>query len=824
MITEEEDHNRTTLFIEVILPLPIPKLFTYRVPHEWNELIVQGKRVFVPFGARKIYTAIIYNISSKKPEKYEALYILGILDDNPIVNKKQLDYWQWVSEYYMCPLGDVMSAALPAGLKLQSETVITLNKETVIDKSILDEREIHIIELLEKKPQLSISEIELSMKSKSSMITVIKSLYDRNLVLISEDVTESYKPKSTVYLKVTGKITEEGLNTQLSMLERRSKKQYEALLVLLSQPERQSERSVLLKQHNITSASVNALIEKGLILKLEISSDRINLGTKKDSDYFVLNKGQEDAYNSINKSFETHDVTLLYGVTGSGKTHIYVKLIQDAIKNGKQVLYLVPEIALTEQLIRKLEAYFSGIMAVSHSRFSKDEKVEIWSKVNSGEISLLVGARSALFMPFSNLGLIIVDEEHETSYKQNDKNPRYHARDAAVMLAKQWKIKTVLGSATPSFESFFLAKEGKYGLVSLPERYSLVPMPQIIIGNIKEDTRTKEIKAIFTKAFMDNLNLTLDTNRQAIIFQNRKGYVPQVICDTCQWTPKCINCDITLTYYKYSNNLRCHYCSYHQATIVKCEACGSNNMKIKGYGTERITEDVEILFPKARIRRFDQDSTRQKYAFKNLIAEFEQHKTDVLVGTQIVAKGLDFEGVHMAAVVNADQLLHFPDFRANERAFQLMVQLSGRAGRRDKQGVVVIQTYDPENKVIKLVQENNYEGLYESEIKERKDYFYPPYSRMIRLTIKHKDPIVLEKASDELAAVLKKRLGLRVLGPENPYVSKIRNQYLKNIIIKLDREKDPVPKIKQWMQGLFLEFTSLAEYKALIIQPDVDAY
>ncbi|MDI1234781.1 MAG: primosomal protein N' [bacterium] len=823
LIEDIIDDGRETLYVEVVLPLPIPRLFTYRLSEDMNELAVVGKRVFVVFGSRKVYTALIVNITSEAPKVYEAQYVLAFIDDSPLITPQQLKFWQWIADYYMCTLGDVMSAALPSGLKIESETFVALAEDVQYDENELDEKEVKILKLLEGKEKIKISAIETELKSKASFVKIVKSLYDRNLIVISDDITEVFKPKLSTRIKISSVIKEEDFNDLLLASEKKAKKQYEALLALMGQPNADAIKSDLIKKYNLTASAIKALVDKKIIEQYQVTVDRIKLNQNEELS-FSLSDEQERALKEVKLSFETKNTTLLHGATASGKTFIYIDLIREAIARGESVLYLVPEIALTEQLIKRLEQYFSDKMAVSHSRFSQFEKVEIWQKANKGEIKLLIGPRSSLFMPLQKLSLIIIDEEHETTFKQTDKAPRYNARDLAMVVAKSNGAKILLGSATPSIETYYNATNGKYGLVKLKSLYGKALQPKIVFADVKEETRTKKMHGIFTDTLFNQLTQLQIEKSQGILFQNRKGYVPVVECTTCGWTSKCVNCDIALTYYKYSNNLKCHYCGYHQPNVTKCQACGSNTMGIQGYGTERIVEELQLLMPELRIIRFDQDSTRQKNAFRNYINDFENGKADVMVGTQIVVKGLDFENVHLAAVINADQLLNFPDFRAYERTFQLLSQLAGRTGRHGKQGFLIIQTRQVQNDILQAVANNDYEGFFQSQLLEREQFSYPPFSRLIKLTLKHKNPEIMNQVSAQFTNLLKQQLGGRILGPETPFVSKIKNFYLRNILVKMEKDKDNEKAIKQFISKTYDYLIQRDNIKGLQMIADVDCY
>lgn len=819
----DKEDNDYALYVEVVLPLPLPKLYTYRLPSEFFELAMPGKRVFVPFGSRKVYTAIIVNVSSRKPERYEALNIISFLDDVPLVSDTTLKFWQWIADYYMCSLGEVMSAALPAGLKLASETFVALHEDIEADENELDEKEVRILEALKGKEKVRVSELETLLKSKTSFVKIIKSLYDRQLIYMFEDVSDKYKPKKVTHVKIHPELSEPELEIALNNLEKKAGAQFKALLALLGEPRREAVKSELLKKYDLNAAAIKALCDKNYIQQLDVITDRF-LKKEALSPMYTLSAAQTRALNEINEGFKTKQVVLLHGDTASGKTILYVEKIKEAINNGHTVLYLVPELALTEQLIGRLETHFADVMMVAHSRFSQSEKVEIWNKSAAGEVKLLIGPRSAMFTPLPKLGLVIVDEEHEPAFKQQEKSPRYHARDTAIVLASQFGAKVLLGSATPSIESFHNARIGKYALVALPELYGEAEKAKVIFGDIREETRTKTMTGMFTQTLLSRLKELKSSKGQAIVFQNRKGYVPMLECDVCGWVSKCVNCDIALTYYKYSNNLRCHYCGYTQSNISKCQACGNNSMSIQGYGTERITEELQLLLPESRIIRFDQDSTRHKNAYRKLINDFENGLADIMVGTQIAVKGLDFKNVVLCSVVNADHLLNIPDFRSNERTFQLLYQLAGRAARHGREGVMVIQTRQAEHPVLTAVANYDYLGFYEAQIEERRQFDYSPFSKMIKLTLKHKSEETIRHAASAFSTLLRKQLGMKVLGPETPFVSKIKNQYLKNVMIKMDPEKDNPKQVKRFVLDTFDYMLQDERFKGLHLVPDVDPY
>lgn len=818
LISQEE-----ILFVEVLLPLPIPKLFTYRLPSDCNELAMVGKRVFVTFNNKKVYTGLILNITNVAPELYKAEYILGIIDENPLIDLDQIEFWKWISNYYMCSLGQVMAAALPSGLKLESETYVSINQEIEYDETELDEKEVKLLNALKGKEKLKISELEKELKSKSSFLKMIKSLNDRQLVLIFEDIPFAYKAKVSTWIKINENLNDNELETTLNQLEKKAKKQYEALLLLISLPNSRANKLDFQKRNNISSTILKTLEDKNLIKFEKIEIDRIESHHSLNTEY-QLNEIQLKAKEEIKSLFKLFTTVLLHGVTSSGKTLVYIELIKEELNKGNTVLLMVPEIALTESLIIQLETYFKENFIVAHSRFSKNEKVEIWNKVKNNEIKLIVGPRSCVFLPFKNLGLVIVDEEHENTYKQSEKAPKFNARDTALVLANKHKAKVLLGSATPSVESYYNAFNGKYGLVEIESTYKGHTKAEIQFADIKEDVRTKKMHGVFTHQLFESLKKIKKENKQAILFQNRKGYVPLVECSVCGWVVQCKNCDISLTYYKHSNNLKCHYCGYTEQNITKCRACGSNNMSIQGYGTERITEELQALLPELTTIRFDHETLQAKNAVKNIINDFENGKIDVLVGTQLVVKGLDFKNVSLSSVINTDQLLMFPDFRAYERTFQLLIQLAGRAGRHQENGKMIIQTKNVEHPLLKLIKDYDFKGFYHQQLKERFQFHYPPYTKLIKVTFKHKLHDECNKAAQWYVNVIKKELKDMVLGPEIPYISMLRNMYIRNILIKIPSESKKVSAIKQYLIKSYEFLINQYQIKGLQIDFDVDPY
>ena len=811
-------------FIDVVLPIPIQKTFTYSVTEEEASFLQKGMRVAVSFGKTKMYTGLVFNIHQIAPMLYEAKEIHQILDEVPLVNEKQLNHWKWIADYYMCSLGDVYRAALPSAFLLESETIITKNKQEIDPLKLLDD-EFLIYEALQHQSQLTIHQVAEILGKKKVMPTV-NGLLEKSAISVQEEIYEQYKPKLIKYVRLHANYaTDTSLETLLESLSR-AKKQREAVLSFfqLSANKKPIKAKDLEEQANVSATIIKSLVDKNIFEFYQIQIDRISFkGTT--NDLKKLNKFQEFALKEIKETFTTKDVTLLHGITSSGKTEVYAKLIQEVLDAGKQVLFLLPEIALTTQIITRLQVYFGNQISVFHSKYSMNERVEVWRNVleNKSKAGILLGARSALFLPFSNLGLIVVDEEHETSYKQFEPSPRYNARDAAIVLAKLHAAKILLGSATPSLESYFNTAQNKYGLVALNRRHGDVQLPKIELIDVKEKQRKKEMKGHFSDRMLLLIQEALDAKEQVILFQNRRGYSPVVECKTCGVSPECPNCDVTLTFHKFKQELRCHYCNYQRAMPNSCGACGSNTLDTKGFGTEQIEMELKVLFPDFKIGRMDLDTTRGKHGYQKIITAFESKEIDILVGTQMLSKGLDFENVSLVGILNADTMLNFPDFRAHERAYQMMVQVSGRAGRSKKQGNVAIQTYNPNHQILQQVSTTRYAEMYKEQLQERWQYKYPPYYRLIKITLKHRDYSKVDKGIDWLAKALQQSFGEFVLGPTAPAVSRIRNQYIKNLVIKIP-PKQSLVNTKNQITKIRNTFEAVSDFRPIRFVIDVDAY
>jgi primosomal protein N' (replication factor Y) len=783
--------------------------------------------VSVPFGKSKIYTALVLEIHNDAPQVYEAKDIHQILDDTPIVTTQQLQHWHWMSKYYMCTLGDVMRAALPSSFILESETIVSKNENQIIKDEDLKDDEFVIYEALHHQSSLKIQDM-MSILDKKNVLPVIKRLLEKNAISVQEEIYEKYKPKLVRYVKIASKFSSEnGLKDLMEELSR-APKQRDVVMALFSvsaQTKKPVKVSDLSAESDASSSIIKTLIDKGVLEEYHIQMDRVQYNGEDNQDSKRLNEHQEKALVEITKTFESQNITLLHGVTSSGKTEIYVKLIEDQLKAKKQVLYLLPEIALTTQLVERLQNYFGEQVAVFHSKYSSHERVEVWNNVlnNLPKAQIVLGARSSVLLPFKNLGLIIVDEEHESSYKQFDPAPRYHARDTAIVLASIFKSKTLLGSATPSLESYYNAQQGKYGLVELNHRYNNVMMPDIELIDIKDKQKRKRMQGHFSDRLVEEIKETLEHGFQVILFQNRRGFSPIIECNSCGHAPQCPNCDVSLTFHQYRNQLRCHYCGYNSIMPKTCDACGGVELDSKGFGTEQVEQEAKLLFPDHKVGRMDLDTTRGKYGYEKIITALEQGEIDILVGTQMLTKGLDFRNVKLVGIMNADNMLNFPDFRAHERSYQLMAQVSGRAGRTKERGKVLIQTYNPYHKILQQVSTNSYFEMFEEQLEERRAFKYPPVFRMIKITLKHKDYQKVDVGADWYAKSLRTVFGKHVLGPEFPPVARIRNQYLKHILVKIP-QKQSLGRTKEAILKINTSFLSVKDFRPIRVILNVDNY
>ena len=830
-----------TYFADILLPLPLKGTFTYRVPQVLNGRLQFGVRVIVPFGKNKLYSGLVTRVHQTAPQQVNVKYVLDVIDEKPVISERQFELWQWMADYYLCTLGEVMACAMPTALKLAGETHLSLHPDFDGDLSMLNEKEISVTEQVASHPSVTISDIAKNLQIQK-IHPIIKSLVEKQIIVTDEEIRDAYKPKIETYVSFAEPYAsdESKLYALLDELEhsKRTSKQAETLMAFLMMLQKNGivsgfkgkiRKSQLVDNEKVSSSSLQKLIEKNILVIQNVTISRLQtFDAIADASSIQLSEVQNTAFEDIKKQFEEYSSVLLHGVTGSGKTEIYIKLIDEVLKQGKQVLYLLPEIALTSQIVNRLRKYFGDKVGVYHSRFNEYERVEIWDRVLQNEGSegskyqLILGARSALLLPYQNLGLIIVDEEHDGSYKQLDPAPRYHARDCAVMTAQIHHAKVLLGTATPSLETFYNVRQKKFGYVPLLKRYAQSVLPDIWVVDMVESVRQKKVTGIFSQFLLDKIGAALEKKEQVILFQNRRGFSLRMVCNSCQTSPTCKYCDVTLTYHKSSNLLKCHYCGYAIEVPKICPTCHSADVAMRGFGTEKIEETLAEIFPDAVIQRMDFDTTRSKTGYQKIITDFEQHKTDILVGTQMVTKGLDFDRVSVVGVLNADNLISYPDFRSFERAYQIMAQVSGRAGRKEIPGNVVIQTYQPEHPALKYVVSNNFSEMFNTQMAERQQFNYPPVCRLIKLTLKYKEEELLNEAGFYLADLLRKAFPGMVLGPEFPLVSRIQTFYLKDIWLKFPKDAS-LRSRKKMLEEILTHFRTETKFKAVQVVINVDA-
>ncbi len=828
---ESQLQRDQTIFAELIIPVPIRKLFTYRVPADWNEIVRIGQRVIVPFGGRKILTGVIAKLHHQPPADYEARYLLEILDENESITPMQFQLFAWMAEYYMCSLGEVLNAALPAGLKLSSESMVQLHpafnaEETPFDFSEKEQMLLHHL----RSESMTYTEVAKLLDAKS-IYSILKSLTGKEAIILFEKVKEKYKPKTEKRIRLQPEYTHKKKLEQLFETLASKPKQEAVVLKYLQvipvfQDGELNVRGMAkadLLDAEISESSLHTLVKNNVLEEFERVVPRFGAEVPASDHPVLLSEAQERARNKILEAFEHQGAALLFGVTGSGKTEIYVDLIRRALEGGTQVLYLLPEIALTTQIVHRLQKIFGTTMGVYHSKFSDNERVEVWNGVLTGKFKFVVGVRSAVFLPFDNLGLIIIDEEHDPSYKQQDPAPRYVARDVARMMAQLHHAKVLMGTATPSCETYYQAKVDKIGFVELKERFGEAQLPEITFANVAMERRQKTTKGEFTTTLLREIKSTVEKKGQVILFQNRRGHSPLVQCEDCAWVPKCINCAVSLTYHQYRHALICHYCGYREELPSQCPTCSSKRILTLGYGTEKMEEELSIHFPDARISRMDLDTTRSKTGYETILGDFEKGDTDILVGTQMVTKGLDFDRVRLVGVFDADRMMHFPDFRSYERAFQLIVQVSGRAGRRGEAGRVVIQTGNPDHPLFAYVTEHRVIDFLDGELADREQHHYPPFTRLIEITLKHTDKAVNTRAAMAMAAKVREKItGIRMMGPGEPVISRIRNEYLHTILIKIPRNQGKLGAIKSALLGIADQLHEDKTYRGVKVVFDVD--
>lgn len=816
-------------FVDVILPLPLQACFTYALPPEMDGQVQIGCRVVVSFGRKKFYTGIVRNVHYLKPQEYEVKEVSAVLDEHPILLPLQFQFWEWLADYYLCTQGDVYKAALPSGLKLESETVVEYNPDFEAAEP-LSEREQKVLDLLAVEPEQTVTRLEKESGLKN-ILAVVKSLLEKDALFVKEELKRTYKPKTETRVRLTeAACNERRLHFFFDELQRRAPKQLDLLMKYIElsgclggREVKEVSKAELLKRSGATPAVFSGLVDKGVFEVYQQEVGRLETVSQAVMSLNELNVHQQRAFDEIRASFRVKNVCLLHGVTSSGKTEIYIHLIDEAIRQGKQVLYLLPEIALTTQITERLKRVFGSRLGIYHSKFPDAERVEVWQKQLSHEpYDIILGVRSSLFLPFQRLGLVIVDEEHENTYKQQDPAPRYHARNAAIILASMCGAKTLLGTATPSVESWYNATEGgKYALVELKERYKEIQLPEIIPVDIKELQRKKRMNGPFSPLLLQYVREALEQKEQVILFQNRRGFAPMIECHTCGWVPKCKNCDVSLTYHKGLNQLTCHYCGYTQPVPRQCPACEGVDLRNRGFGTEKIEDDVKAIFPEARVARMDLDTTRTRTAYERIIHNFQQGRTDILIGTQMVSKGLDFDHVSVVGILNADSMMNYPDFRAYERAFQLMAQVAGRAGRKNKRGRVVLQTKSIDHPIIPQVMRNDFEGMVAGQLAERQLFRYPPYYRLVYVYLKHRNEQLLDVMAQTMAAKLRAVFGARVLGPDKPPVARIQTLFIRKIVLKIETNA-PMARARQLLVQVQQEMVAEDRFKSLIVYYDVD--
>ncbi len=815
-------------FADVIVPLPVLGQYTYAVPGEMEGKVCAGIRVIVPFGKKKYYTAIVTRVHEDAPEGYETKEIVEVLDEKPVLLKRQYDFWQWIADYYLCTLGDVYKAALPSGMKLESETLVVYNPDYEAEAA-LTEKEQRVLDALSRDEEQCITQLEKATGIKN-LLPVVNRLLEKDAIYIKEELKRSYKPRTETFVRLTESVRDENDLHRLFDALTRAPKQLAALMkyVELSGWVRpgcflkEVPRKALLQEADVTPAIVAGLAEKHIFELYRQEVGRLAKGTADTTPLNPLSEAQQKAYDEIMQAFASKQVCLLHGVTSSGKTEIYIHLIEQTLRAGKQVLYLLPEIALTTQITERLRKVFGNRLGIYHSKFPDAERVEIWQKQLSGhDYDVVLGVRSSVFLPFRRLGLVIVDEEHENTYKQQDPAPRYHARNAAMVLASLFGAKTLLGTATPCIETYYNAVHGKYGFVELTERHQQIQLPEIEVVDIKELARKRRMTAQFSPLLLQKIREALEQKEQVILFQNRRGFAPMIECRTCGWVPKCKNCDVSLTYHKGLNKLTCHYCGYTEPVPKSCPACGGVELVSRGFGTEKVEDSIKELFPEARVARMDFDTTRTRTAYERIIDTFEAGKTDILIGTQMVSKGLDFDRVSVVGILNADSMLNYPDFRSYERAFQLMAQVAGRAGRKNKRGLVVLQTKQPALPLIHEVVTNDYARLFQEQVEERSLFRYPPFYRLIYVYLKHRRQETLDQAADLMANVLRQGLGERVLGPDLPPVARIQTLFIKKIMVKVEQQTS-MSKVRTYLRQVQRLIVEDERFRSLLVYYDVD--
>lgn len=810
-------------YIEVILPLSLSQTFTYQLTADEYNYVAMGYRVTVPFGKNKIYTGVVVEKHQRANLSFEPKEIHQIIDDSPIVSETQIKHWGWIASYYLCSIGEVYRAALPSAMFLASETIIKGLAKIPEDPIALSDNEFLLYEALQNQSEIKISEVATIIDNKN-VLPVVKNMLENGWLEIEEKVEEVYKPRLKKYVRLSDDYQGEGRMRDLLEQVKNAPKQKKLVLAYfqgLAGKDKEISAKRLLDLSQSSTTVLKALVDKSIFEFYYKQVDRVKFYSGEDPLEINLSAFQQKAYEEIKRQLESKEVCLLHGVNASGKTHIYAQLIKDALSSNQQVLVLVPEVVLATQLLQQYKFYFEDDVVVYNSKYSSNERVEIWNNVQTGKAKVIIGTRSSIFLPINSLGLIIVDEEHETNYKQSEPSPRFHARDTAIVLAQLKKAKVVLGSATPSIESYYNAYRDKYGLVVVKDKFIAVPDAEVRLIDLKDRTKRKQMTGHFSDELVERITDRLEKKEQVILFQNRRGFAPVLECGACGHVPQCTQCNVSLTYHKHKNELKCHMCGFFAAKPNRCVSCSSFELNTKGFGTEQIELEAKELFPDARIARMDADTTRGKYVFDRLLDALHENEIDILIGTQMLAKGLDVGNITLVGVMNADQMLYYPDFRSYERAYQSLIQVAGRAGREKSNGEVIFQTYDPKHEIIRFAQQRDYESFYKNQIIERKEYYYPPFVRMIRVILKHKDFEKVKEASVWYYKVLSQNMDVPIFGPEEPSINRIRNQYIRVIQIKIPTSRS-IKESKEVLNKTQKSFETIGQYKSVKVIIDVD--
>ena len=805
-------------FAQIILPLNLKGTFTYKVPDELVENLKIGMRVLVSFRGKKIYTGIVAEIHQNDPETFVPKEIISILDDSPILPLEQISFWSWISEYYMCNLGEIYRFAFPSSLKLESETYLKIKPNVKVDFENLDVNEMYLIQALEVRQLINVTEIEAFIPKKE-IVKTIKSLIDLQYIEIDEKIAEKYRAKEIAYLRINDAELAGSSLPQILLSLKRSPKQQEMFLAILEKqtenPEKPIRKSEIFDDGNYSHAQLKSLIARNLVQEYFLQKDRLEAYQGDIEEIEKLTDEQFRAKKEIDEAFAEGKNVLLHGVTSSGKTHIYLEKIEDVVASEKNVLFLLPEISLTKQIVQRLEKKYGKQLGFYHQKLTDFERVEVWRRMKNNDIKILIGTRNALFLPFQNLGLIVIDEEHDSAYKPREVSPYFNAKDAAQILAKFYSANLILGSATPSVESYYLAKKEKLKYVLLAERFGNVKLPEFELINFKEEQDSKKIIGNFSLKLIDEIKKELEKKKQTMILHNRRGYANVVECETCGYVNYCSNCDVVMTYHKFSNEMKCHYCGQKASKPKTCPKCHSENLNERGVGVEQIHEEVSRLFPDSEVDRMDVDSMRKKFAYEKLYEKIEEGETDIIVGTQMISKGLDFDNIELVAIPRADSMLYVQDFRAEERAYQLITQVSGRAGRISGEGKVFIQTYNPHHSVFQLIKENHSEKIYQHFLEERKKFLYPPFVKLIMIELKHRKEDKVNRSAQFLGSILRKYLPEDcILGPEKSPIGKLNLMYQYQILLKLPRGKR-YSELKNLVLQSFEEFDEITAYQSI---------